>query len=161
MSNGIACIRGVPTGDHRYAEAFAAVYNSAITLFPSEQRCDADEAVFIGQLQSDHNYLYTDGDSACGFASYHNYGEYCELTSLYVKRECQRMGVGRQLLEYIEGQIEEGTYIIVKALNNAVWSFDFYEKYGYRLLDDGTRELIKRWNLTEKSWEKILYKEKR
>lgn len=146
--------------DHRYASAFAAVYNSAITLFPKEQRCDADEAVFVRQLQEDHNCVYIDDGSIYGFASYHKYGEYCELTSLYVKRECQRMGVGRQLLEYVEGQIEEGTYIILKALNNAVWSFDFYEERGYRLLDDEMRELIKRWNLTEKRWEKILYKKR-
>lgn len=149
-----------PADDRSYADVFASIYNSAITLFPEEERCDGDGTIFQRQLQEDRNYVYTEGGRICGFASYHEYEGYFELTSLYVKRECQRMGIGRRLLEYVEGQIGEGALILVKALNNAAWSFDFYGKQGYRLLDEKMREGIKGWGLTEKSREKILYKKR-
>ena len=142
----------------KYANEFASIYNSANLLFEENRRCDADEKVFYKQLREDDNFIYMRANEICGFMSCHRYEEYCELTSLYIKRECQGMKIGHQLLEYFEKQIEHGSYSIIKVLNNADWASAFYKKHGYQILNEEMYNLIRSWNMTEKAWEKILYK---
>lgn len=45
--------------------------------------------------------------------------EYYEITSLYVKREYQRMKIGHHLLSFVESQTVNNDYIIIKVLKNA------------------------------------------
>lgn len=148
----------IPVKENKYAFEFAAIYNSANTLFQESERCDADEKVFYKQLREDYNFIYMSEDEICGFMSYHRYEEYYELTSLYIKRECQGRKIGHQLLVHYEKQIEPGSYSIIKVLNNADWALAFYKKHGYQFLNDEMRSIIGSWNMTEKAWEKILYK---
>ncbi|MCM1538649.1 MAG: GNAT family N-acetyltransferase [bacterium] len=154
----------IPVSGRGYAGDFAAVYNSANTLFPQNERSDADETVFYPQLERDNNYIYTDGDEICAFMSCRSFEEYRELTSLYVKRECQRKKIGRELLRYFEeAPVQKAPagrefYFLVKVLRNAEWALDFYKKHGYEPLNEKTRGLICRWNMTEKAWENILIK---
>lgn len=63
----------IPLSGQNHARDLAAVYNSANTLFPEEQRCDADETVFYRQLREDRNFLSLDGDTICGFMSWRRY----------------------------------------------------------------------------------------
>lgn len=142
---------------YEYAEIFALIYNSSNTLFPLNERCDADEKIFYEQLAEDTNFVYTDDSGICGFVSYHKSKEYYEITSLYVKRDYQRMGIGHSLLSYVENQIPSRQYTIIKVLNNAYWAMDFYQKNGYTFLHNN-QFLVKKWNITENPWEKILYK---
>ncbi|MDE5819367.1 MAG: GNAT family N-acetyltransferase [Lachnospiraceae bacterium] len=146
-----------------YARDFALIYNSANTLFQEQERCDADETVFYKQLQEDQNFIYMEEDTICAFLSFHTFAEYHELTSLYVKREYQRAGIGEQLLTYFEAYAKkslDNCCLIVKALRNAPWAIHFYQKHGYELLDDRMRRTISNWNLTEKAYEMILYKKR-
>lgn len=148
----------IPVKEYGYADDFASIFNSANTLFPENERCDADGKVFYNQLKEDDNFLYMNENEICGFMSYHKFEEYYELTSLYIKREKQGIRIGHQLLTYFEEQIKNDSYILIKVLNNAYWALDFYQKHGYELLNDEMRNLAGSWNITEKAWEKILYK---
>lgn len=80
-----------------YAEVFADIYNNAIELFEEDARESATADIFIPQLENDVNFIeiQESGDIAA-FLSYHQYGNYYELTSLYVKREYQRKGIGQK-----------------------------------------------------------------
>ncbi len=145
-----------PIWGQKYARDLAAVYNSANTLFPEEQRCDADETVFYRQLQEDRNFAYFRENTICGFMSWRKSAEYAELTSLYVRREYQKTGVGGLLLAHFEEQAAGSSCLIVKVLRQAHWALAFYEKHGYQPLTAETRRLMESRGITEKGWEKIL-----
>lgn len=144
--------------DYKYSSIFAKIYNSANTLFPTDARCEAGEEIFYRQLIEDNNFIYIKKNNICGFVSYRRSTSYYEITSLYVKREYQNKKIGHNLLTFVESQIDKGNYIIIKVLNNASWAFDFYKKHGYKPLNT-MQSLINEFNLTEKAWEKILYKD--
>lgn len=148
----------IPIDDLKYADVLAAIYNSANALFPEEQRRDADGMVFYRQLQEDRNFLFVDEGEPCGFTSCRRCGDCLELTSLYVKRERQDAGVGRQLLACFEGQADGASLLIVKVLRQAHWALAFYQKHGYGPLSDEARRLLEGQGVTEKAWERILCK---
>ena len=104
-----------------YADIFAAVYNSANTLFENSE-------------------------------------QYSELTSLYVKREFQNRRIGESLIRYFEQKMKPGTPALVKVLKNAPWALIFYQKHGFTFLDAKNTETLKALGITEKPWERILYK---
>ena len=90
--------------------------------------------------------------------SYHQYGEYYELTALYAKSEYQRKGVGQKLLHFFEQQIENDGVVFVKVLKNAPWSMNFYLKNGYVPIDPKMREAAESINIRERPWSVVLYK---
>ena len=141
-----------------YADIFAAVYNSANTLFENSEQYDATGKIFLPQLKADENFIYSDGDEVAGFMSFHCHEQYCELTSLYVKREFQNHGIGESLIHYFEQKIKPGTPALVKVLKNAAWALRFYQKHGFTFLDAKKAENLKTLGITEKPWERILYK---
>lgn len=148
----------IPISGQGRAKDLAVIYNNANTLFPEEQRRDAEEAIFYRQLEEDQNYLYQEDDVICGFMSWHKFDKYAELTSLYVRRECQKAGIGGKLLAHFEGQAAGAPCLIVKVLRQAHWALAFYEKRGYRPLNGETCRLMESHGITEKPWEKILCK---
>ena len=90
--------------------------------------------------------------------SYHRFREYYELTSLYVRKEYQKTQIGHQLLTHFENQATDHAWMIIKVLNDADWAQNFYQKHGYKALNEEMRMLTESWNMKEKAWEKILYK---
>ncbi len=146
-----------PVDDCKYSSIFATIYNSANTLFPPDARSESGEEIFYRQLLEDNNFVYLSENNICGFVSYRRVIDYYEITSLYVKRDYQKMKIGHELLVFVESQIDKGSYVIIKVLKNACWALDFYQKHGYKPLN--TMKLFTdNFDLTEKSWEKILYK---
>ena len=85
-----------------YADIFAAVYNSANTLFENSEQYDATGEIFLPQLKADENFIYLAGDAVVGFMSFHCYEQYSELTSLYVKKEVQNRGIGESMIHHFE-----------------------------------------------------------
>lgn len=145
--------------DQKYAKAFSDIYNNAIELFAEDQRGTAAADVFIPQLESDENFIEIQEDGGiAAFMSYHQYGNYYELTSLYVKKEYQRKGIGNKLLKHMEQNLNGGGVVFVKVLKNAPWSLDFYRSNGYVPLDPQLRECAAALNITEKPWSIVLYK---
>ena len=146
--------------DKKNLNSFVDIYNSAIELFHESEREMATEDVFALQLEQDKNFIELQEDGkAIAFLSYHFYDKCCELTSLYVKREYQRQGVGNNLLNYFEKQMSNETIIFVRILKNASWSIKFYKKNCYLECNDlNLREMANSFGITEKPWSLIFYK---
>lgn len=145
--------------DQKYAEIFADIYNNAIGLFAEDVRGAATADVFIPQLENDYNFIETqeEGDIA-GFMSYHQYGNCYELTSLYVKCNYQRKGIGKKLLSHMEQSLHNSDVIFVKVLKNAPWSMNFYQGNGFVPVDTEMKESAEVLNIKEKPWSIVLYK---
>lgn len=141
-----------------YADIFAAVYNSANTLFDDSGQYDAAGKVFLPQLKNDENFVYLNEDDVVGFMSFHCFEQYSELTSLYVKRISQNQGIGDRLIRCFEQQMKPGTLALVKVLKNAPWALNFYQKHDFAFSDDEMAERLNALGLAEKPWERILYK---
>ncbi|MCM1192122.1 MAG: GNAT family N-acetyltransferase [Butyrivibrio sp.] len=107
-----------------YADIFAAVYNSANTLFESSEQYAAAGQLFLPQLENDENFAYFEEKEIVGFMSFHCYEQYSELTSLYVRREVQNHGIGGQLMRHFEQRINVST----------PWAMRFYEKPWEKIL---------------------------
>lgn len=146
--------------ERKYLDIFVDIYNSAIELFEENVRAAATADTFAYQLENDENYveILEDGIIAA-FMSYHRYGRYYELTSLYIKRELQRKGVGHKLLSHFEQMVGSDGIIFVKVLKNAPWSLSFYEKNNYTSVDAEMRKTAELLNITEKAWSIVLYKD--
>lgn len=141
-----------------YAIELAKIYNSANLIYPKKKRYNADEDTFIQQIVNDENYLYIKERINIGFMSFHKYDKYVELTSLYVSKENQGMGVGQELLFYFEGMVAKESIIIVKALKDAPWAIKFYLKHGYKPWDNTIKQRIGKNSVIEKPWSMVLYK---
>ena len=72
-----------------YADTFAAIYNSANTLFDNCEQYEATGEIFLPQLKNDENFICLYRQEVAGFMSFHCHGRYNELTSLYVIRDFQ------------------------------------------------------------------------
>lgn len=145
--------------DQKYLDIFADIYNSAIGLFEENARAAATADIFVSQFEKDENFIEVQKDgNIAAFMSYHQYGRYYELTSLYIKREFQRKGVGHKLLRHFEQTVGSDGIIFVKVLKNAPWSLNFYTKNGYVPVDAEMRKVAELLNITEKAWSVVLYR---
>ena len=146
--------------DQKYLDIFADIYNSAIELFEENARAAATADIFVSQFENDENFIEIQDDgSIAAFMSYHRYGKCYELTSLYIKREFQRKGMGHKLLCRFEQMVGSDGIIFVKVLKNAPWSLSFYEKNGYLPVDAEMRKTAELLNITEKAWSVVFYKD--
>ncbi len=146
-------------GEREYLSVFAEIYNSANILFEETERADAAPETFAAQLEKENNYIYIDEcGTICGFMSYDCRGKDYELTSLYVRSEYQRKGIGSLLLSYFEEQASLEAFLFVKALKNALWAVRFYTKHGYAPSDDRAESELLSIGIEEKPWSVILYK---
>ena len=144
----------------KYADIFASIYNSANELFATAEQGAASADTFVSQIEKDINFMdmQANGDFSA-FMSYHQYGHFFELTSLYVKKEYQRSGIGSQLFSHLEAQLENGEAIFVKVLKNAPWAQNFYVKHGFLPLNcQELREAAASLNIVEKSYSTVFYK---
>ena len=145
--------------DEKYLESFAAVYNSANTLFKESERGTAAPGLFLLQLRENENFAeITECGEMSGFISWSRRGKYFELTSLYVKQEAQRSGIGSRLLRCFEEQVQDGGILFVKVLKNAPWAENFYRRNGYLPPDESGKEIAASLNIREKSWSFLLCK---
>ena len=146
--------------DKSHLHMFVEIYNSATSLFAEELRADATMETFIPQFEQDNNMIeLQDGNVGRAFMSYRTCGTYCALTSLYVRKEYQRQGLGMELLCFFEAQIPKGGAAFIKVLKNAPWSIEFYKKNGYMPLIPEMASAASSLGLDEKPWSMILYKE--
>lgn len=142
-----------------YIKDMAEIYNSANLLFSEKERgVAATPDLFWRQWEQDENYLYVDEKNEVkGFMSYKEYGTYYELTSLYIRLECQKEGIGSKLLEYFEKQ-SSGKCKVIDVLNNAPWALRFYQKNEYVPITDEVIQKLSTTNIERHPWSTILYK---
>ncbi|MBE5901333.1 MAG: GNAT family N-acetyltransferase [Lachnospiraceae bacterium] len=137
------------TTDIKECTILTEIYNSAILVFDEKDRADATEDIFYKQMREDENYLYYGEDGiAKAFFSYRKVAEAVyEMTSLYVKKEYQRAGIGQKCFTFLEEQIPKGSILYVKALKNAPWSIAFYRKMGFEdcSMEDEVRITVGKW----------------
>ncbi len=146
--------------EQEYAKALAEIFNSSVLRFPEEERGTAEPDTFISQIKNDINLVHMNEQGVLdAFISYHRHGEEVyELTSLYVALNSQKKGMGTELLHYVENELEQNAVVFVKALKNAPWSIQFYEKKGYTVLDDTVAAMAEKFSIREKPWSMILHK---
>lgn len=153
------------------AGSFAAIYNSANTLFPEKEQAQADADIFVSQIKNDINFAIQEDGIFSAFMSYRQCGSLYQLTSLYVKREYQKMGFGSKLLSHLEAQMPADGILFVKVLKSAPWARDFYQKHGFLPLHSpcltinsgllschALREAAASLNIAEKPYSIVLYK---
>lgn len=142
-------------------DEFVRIYNSAIRLFPENQRADSSPVVFKGQFNREVNLLGSveiDGiHNYVAFASFQDFGNgVVELGSLYVHKDFHRKGFGKEMLEYVESLFPKGSLLYAKVLNNAPWSVKFYENMNLSFADEN---ILLRLGTEENGWEKVMWKE--
>lgn len=139
---------------------FTDIYNSAILAFNEEERREATSDIFYQQIRTDINYIYYDNDDIPrAFFSYKKHTDYLfELTSLYVMKEYQRMGIGKQSVLFLEEMIPPGSVLCVKVLNNAPWSISFYNKMGFMDISNEMEKEASKYGLKANPWSRILRK---
>ncbi len=80
-------------------------------------------------------------------------GEVTLIRHAYVRTACQDRGLGRQLLQHLEGLTQKP--ILIGTWQAATWAIRFYEKNGYVSQSrDTTSSLLRRyWNIPERQIE--------
>lgn len=146
--------------DAASCDIFAMIYNSAILLFDERDRAEATGDIFRSQIENDINYIcYNDVYSATAFFSYRQYADNLfELTSLYVRKDCQRAGVGQSCYLFLEGLLPKESTVYVKALNNAPWSIRFYQKMGFEDASADSEILKTKYGIRIEPWSNLLKK---
>ncbi|MBQ9342122.1 MAG: GNAT family N-acetyltransferase [Lachnospiraceae bacterium] len=142
-------------------ELLAEIYNSAIMLFPKNERADITADAFAQQMKDDINYIYFDEtEKAKAFFSYKVYSDNVyELTSLYVSRDVQRLGVGGKCMEFFEAQIPKNSIVYIKVLRNAPWSIEFYEKTGFIDASADAEYVKSKYGISIHKWSTLMKKE--
>lgn len=139
----------------------AEIYNSAIMLFPKNERADITADAFCQQMKDDVNYIYFDEtEKAKAFFSYKAYSDNVyEITSLYVSRDSQREGVGGKCMEFFEAQLPKGSIVYIKVLKNAPWSIEFYKKAGFIDASVDAEHVNKKFEISVHKWSILMKKE--
>ena len=67
----------------------------------------------------------------------------------YVRPNVQNQGIGTNLLKYLEKITEKP--ILIGTWENATWAISFYQKHGYRLVDESEKEMLlqKYWSIPD------------
>ena len=91
-------------------------------------------------------YLGRDSDTAqfVGTGSYQNLGEFAYVGYFYVKREFQRQGLGRALMQFIEmrAKVDQISDLRLFCNQASTWAFDFYTKIGFHILTSDKAEIL-------------------
>jgi N-acetylglutamate synthase-like GNAT family acetyltransferase len=80
-------------------------------------------------------------------------GEVCLIRHAYVRPDRQQSGIGTRLLEHLESMAEKP--ILIGTWASATWAVAFYQRNGYRLLqeDEKNRLLRTYWRIPERQVE--------
>jgi GNAT superfamily N-acetyltransferase len=70
----------------------------------------------------------------------------------YVKTSQQGKGIGTQLLEFIEHQVNT-EWVLVGTWSAATWAIDFYQKHGYRIMENKNDLLRQYWDISDRQIE--------
>ncbi len=80
-------------------------------------------------------------------------GDVCLIRHAYVKTNRRNKGIGTRLLRHLEAMTEKP--ILIGTWADATWAIQFYQKNGYRLLNEAEKNdlLRKDWNIPERQVE--------
>jgi N-acetylglutamate synthase-like GNAT family acetyltransferase len=80
-------------------------------------------------------------------------GEVYLIRHAYVRSVWRQRGIGGRLLRYLESRIDKP--ILIGTWAGATWAISFYEKHGYRLLDEQEKTVLLHtyWSIPERQVE--------
>jgi len=97
---------------------------------------------------------WVEGGHLLGVAGIQSLKDTTLIRHAYVLPECQRVGIGRRLLEYLM-ELAETPEILVGTWADATWAVRFYEKHGFKLVSPREKDRLLRtyWNIPERQIE--------
>ena len=81
-------------------------------------------------------------------------GEVNLIRHAYVRSACRKLGIGGKLLEHLTAASTKP--LLVGTWGQAIWAISFYQKHGFKLVEDGNRknDLLRRyWSIPERQVE--------
>jgi GNAT superfamily N-acetyltransferase len=108
-----------------------------------ELRKEMSEMTFFG---------YEQNGRLLGIVGYQPNKDVTLVRHLYVRTEQQRHGIGSKLTEHVIG-LAKTRRILVGTWEAAVWAIEFYEKCGFKLLQDKDKLLREYWKIPERQVE--------
>lgn len=96
---------------------------------------------------------YEEGGVLDGVMGIQDKGDVVLIRHSYVRTSKRNMGIGKQLLRFLESTTAKP--ILIGTWAAATWAIAFYEKNGYRLLEPGEKDdlLRKYWTVPERQQE--------
>lgn len=91
---------------------------------------------------------------AVGVMGIQDKGEVSLIRHAYVRSACRNLGIGGKLLEHVAATTAKP--LLVGTWAKATWAISFYQKHGFKLVEDGNRknDLLRRyWSIPERQVE--------
>lgn len=94
-------------------------------------------------------YAAVEDDEIIGVMGYEFIKDVALIRHSYIRPNFQRKGVGSGLLEHLEALVKKSGFskIIVGTYANVVWAIKFYQKHGYKLVENHDAVLRKYYNI--------------
>jgi N-acetylglutamate synthase-like GNAT family acetyltransferase len=110
-----------------------------------ELRKEIEKGVVFWGLEHDGQLL--------GVMGIQDKGEVTLIRHAYVSTRAQKLGIGTQLLKYLEGLTEKP--VLIGTWAAASWAISFYEKNGYVLVSEKEKNFLLRkyWSIPERQVE--------
>ncbi len=141
------------------AKEILDVYNDAIQAlgYPSQDILET----FAKMIETETCFVLIQDDEIQAFASIKQNKNIALLSAIYVKAKKQRQGLGYQLLTFIEEDLQKNSIesIVLKALKQEKQAINFYEKNGYKIINEAsTKEKALTEYLPIKAYEHLMLK---
>lgn len=149
---------GIQKATSMDVQTLCQIYDSANLLFPEEERAPGTSHMFKELLELQQVYILTRQGKAAAFLAYDEQESYVELTALYVRHEWQQTGCAGELLSWFGEVCPKEKPVVVKALRNAPWAIQCYQKHGYQEWTKEKRESCHIF-LEQRPWSVILCRE--
>ena len=91
-------------------------------------------ADFESQIKAEKVYVKCDESEVRGFVVFYSRGDHVHLENLAVCPEAQGMGIGTQLVRFVESTAKHEGFNVIKLYTNEKMTenFEFYRRLGYQ-----------------------------
>jgi N-acetylglutamate synthase-like GNAT family acetyltransferase len=141
-------------------EAMLALVNDAAQAYRGVIPADRWKEPYMPREELRHEigagvefWGYEEGDELLGVMGIQQVQDVTLIRHAYVRTDCQRRGIGSQLLRHLLAMTERPTLIGTWAA--ATWAVRFYQQHGFRLVTPQEKErlLRKYWRIPERQVE--------
>ena len=124
VNDGAAAYRGVIAAD-RWHEPYMPA---------GELRREIDDGVVF--------WCYVDGGTIAGVMGMQDVMDVTLIRHAYTRTASQGRGIGRALLDYLRRQTDRP--VLIGTWKAATWAIRFYERHGFRLVDEPQKDALLR-----------------
>lgn len=100
---------------------------------------EATEEIMRDTLKTREMLVAKEDDKVLGYVTFRKRNETATwISCLFVDPDCQKMGIGRKLMEAVEKFARDNNcqLVALETHSNATWAINFYQKLGYELVND-------------------------